>query len=245
MVNVYAWPPVAVVARYWTQEQPVGRSRSLITGSSYVSAAQRKRIVAGVDVAGWPMYSSGYLEALWRLLDGGVHLVRLNSCRIPFGKTVGAEERSGSPFQWTTPPAPIEWTTPPAEFVWFVGVYIAGEVATVRGIPAVTVTGLPPNALVALPGEFVTFHLATGDETHMILAPVQTNSAGAATIRLASMPSASGRVSITHKETGVFEVVSDWPRVMNRNRFPGNYTIEFRQVFEDERGPFTEVDPWN
>lgn len=245
MVNVYSWPPVAVVARYWTQEQPVSRSRSLITGASYTSAAQRKRLLAGFDVAGWPQYSSGYLEGLWRLLDGGVHLVRLTSCRIAHGKTVPEERRAGSPFKWVTPPAPVAWTTPPDPITWIVGTYLTGTKTTADGVPAVTITGLPPNALVALPGEFVTFHLDGGDETHMILAPARTNEAGAVTIRLATTPAASGRVSIGYKETGVFEIVSEWPRVMNRLRLAENYGIEFRQVFEDERGPFTEINPWN
>lgn len=244
MVNVYSWPPVAVVARYWTQEQPVSRSRSLITGASYTSAAQRKRLVAGFDVAGWPMYSSGYLEALWRLLDGGVHLVRLTSCRIAHGSTVADDRRGGSPVTWEAPPAPVVWATPPDPVTWVVGTYLRGAKTTADGVPAVTVTGLPPNALVALPGEFVTFHLEGGDQTHMILTPAKTNGAGTVTIRLATTPTMSARVSIGYSETGVFEISSDWPRVMNRARLSENYGLEFRQVFEDERGPFTEIDPW-
>ena len=56
MVNVYAWPPVGVVARNWTMELPTSRSRSIITGQDYVSAAQRRRRVASLDVTGRRYY---------------------------------------------------------------------------------------------------------------------------------------------------------------------------------------------
>lgn len=244
MVDVFAWPPVAVVARYWTMEQPIGRSRSLITGASYVSAVQRRRILAGFEVAGWPKYGAGYLEALWRLLDGGVHLVRLSSCRIPYGRTVPNAQRGAQRIGWTAPPAPVQWITPPSPLEWFDGAILAGELITSGSFPAVRITGLPSASLVALPGEFLVVHLRDGDETHMIAREVRSDGAGIAVARLITQPSQAGHVSLGGRETGVFEIVSDWPKVMNRLRFPDGYGLEFRQVFADERGPFVERDPW-
>ncbi|MCV2448454.1 hypothetical protein [Paracoccus sp. DMF] len=245
MVNVYAWPPVAVVARYWTMEQPVSRSRSLITGASYVSAAQRKRILAGFDVAGWPLYSAGYLEALWRFLDGGVHLVRLSSCRIPHGSTVPDDARGGRRITWAVPPQEIPWFVPASPIEWLDGVSLQGTLITSGSFPAVRISGLPTNALVALPGEFLAIHLPAGDEAHMIATETRSDESGVAIVRLVTAPSSGGRVSLGGRETGVFEIASAWPKVLNRLRFPENYGLEFRQVFEDERGPFVEVDPWN
>ena len=244
MVNVYAFPPVAVAARYWTLEQPVSRSRSLITGSSYVSAAGRKRILAGFDIAGWPKYSAGYLEALWRLLDGGVHLVRLNSCRIPYGHTVANNVRGGEYLDWKLPPADVAWLTPPTEVKWFDGAVLYYTLDNQDGQPAVRVTGLPPHSIVALPGEFITVWIGNTTETHMVAAEAKSGPGGVAIITLVTAPSGPGQISIGGRESGVFELASDWPKVMNRNRFPENYGIEFRQVFEDERGPFVEKNPW-
>lgn len=244
MVNVYAFPPVAVAARYWTLEQPVSRSRSLITGSSYVSAAGRKRILAGFDIAGWPKYSAGYLEALWRFLDGGVHLVRLNSCRIPHGNTVSNRLRGGEYIEWQVPPSEITWLTTATGIEWFNGAVLHYTITSQDGQPAVRVEGLPPNSIVALPGEFITVWIGNRTETHMIVAEAKSGSGGVAVITLLTAPSGPGQISVGGRETGVFELASEWPRVMNRNRFPESYGIEFRQVFEDERGPFVEKNPW-
>lgn len=244
MVNVYAWPPVAVVARYWTKEQPVSRSRSLITGASYTSAAQRKRILAGFDIAGWPEYGSGYLEALWRLLDGGVHLVCLQSCRIPYGKTVANDLRGGRFFEWQTPPAEIDWIMPATPIAWFDGTVLQGTITTSGGFPAMRIEGLPANQVVGIPGEFLTVWTSGREENHMILAQARSDANGVAVVRLVTRPTGAGQVSIGGRETGVFELASDWPKVMNRNTFPDNYVLEFREVFADERGPFTEIDPW-
>lgn len=244
MINVYAWPPVAVAARYWTPELPTSRSRSLITGATYTSAAQRRRLLAGFDVAGWPKYSAGYLEALWRLLDGGVHLVRLSSCRIPYGKTVKNWQRGGDYLNWSTPPQDVMWLTPPSEVKWFDGTILSYTITTLNGLPAVRVGGLPANSIVALPGEFITVWIGSTTETHMIAGEARSDGDGDATIMLVTAPSATGQISIGGRETGIFELASDWPQVMNRGGLPENYGLQFREVFEDERGPFTEIDPW-
>lgn len=243
MAEVYAWPPVAVVARYWTMEAPIGRSRSLITGASYVSASQRRRINAGFDVAGWPRHSAGYLEALWRLLDGGVNLVRLRSCRIPYGHTVDNSLRGERPLTWTTPPTEIGWEAGGSEMLWITGAALSYSL--IAGQTAIRVSGLPPNARVALPGEFATIDNVDASEVIMITSEAVSNASGEAVVGLIRAPTAAGRVGLGGSETGIFELASDWPRVMNRNGFPENYQLQFRQVFADERGPFVEMNPWS
>lgn len=245
MVNVYAWPPVGVMARYWTLEQPVGRSRSLITGASYVSGTQRKRILAGLDVHGHRKYGSGYMEALWRHLDGGVHLVRLQSCKIPRGRTAPNSLRGGNFIEWSNPPEPVNWIVPPGEVKWFDGTILQYTLTPVLGQPAVHVVGLPTNAIIALPGEFVTVWIGDREETHMVTAVSRSDEDGEATIQLVTAPTGVGQISIGSRESGVFELVSGWPKAKNIGWRAGDYTgLEFRQVFEDERGPFTEIDPW-
>lgn len=243
MTKVFAFPPVGVIARYWTMEQPVSRSLSLLSGASYVSAAQRRRLVAGCEIHGRRHYGSGYLEALWRLLDGGVHLVRLTSCRIPWGATVPAVQRSGGFFEWTTPPTDFTWSVPPGEFTWFQG----AELYFTASGTEITINGLPPNAVVAIPGEFVTIwnYGETQSETIMIAAEARSNGAGVVTIRLVRPPELTGRISIGTRESGVFEVTSSWPAAMRRVGMTDAYSLAFRQVFEDERGPFEEIDPWS
>ncbi|MDF3606342.1 hypothetical protein PE067_09440 [Paracoccus sp. DMF-8] len=249
MVNVIAWPPVSVVGRSWTMEQPTGRSRSMIDGREYVSAAQRRRRIATLDVRGRRDYGSGYMEALWRLMDGGVHLVRLNSCRVPWGKVdVRPDQRRGDLFRWTVPPEGFPWRDY-ATFEWFDGAELTFTLTSVStGGAIVTVPGLPPNALVAIPGEFVTIYGSSANqpgETHMIAAPARSNAAGIVRIRLVSQPTTSGAlISIGTRDTGVFRLQSDWPQAMRRLGGTDNYSLSFREVFEDETDGFVEVDPW-
>lgn len=247
MAKVFGWPPVGVSARYWTPELPVGRSQSLITGGRYVSAAQRRRLTAGMDVPGRRHYASGYLEALWRLMDGGVHLVRLTSCRIPWGATVANTLRGGNWIDWQTPPDDIPWEVPPGEILWFEGVVLSFTIPAISGLPAVQISGLPPSALVAIPGEFVTIFADADDVTGtqiMIAAPARSDASGVAVIRLVSEPPAGERISIGWTETGVFEISGDWPQARRRAGSHDEYAVEFRQVFEDETDGFEEVPFW-
>lgn len=246
-VKVFGWPPVGVTARYWTPELPVARSRSLITGRRYVSATMRRRLTAGCEVVSRRHYGSGYMEALWRLLDGGVHLVRLSSCKIPWGRTVADDLRGGNWLDWSMPPEPILWEMPPEEIRWFSGADLSFTVTTDGGLPAVVVPGLPPGQIVAIPGEFVTIFADDGDATGtaiMIAAPAVADADGVAIIRLVSTPPAGERISIGARETGVFELVSDWPAVMRRGGSHDPYMLEFRQVFEEETPGFEEVPLW-
>ena len=246
MVNVYAWPPVGVIARNWTMELPTSRSKSIITGQEYVSASQRRRKLATLEVSGRRHYGSGYMEALWRLMDGGVHLVRMSSCRIPWGGVdVSNRDRAGAvDIDWMMPPENLGWTVPTDDIIWVSGAALPSTYALVGGVPTLTVSGLPPRSLVALPGEFLTIIDGDEEETIMIANAARSNASGVAVIHLVKVPAIDGSVSIGTREVGVFRLQTDWPRVM-RGATQGTYTLEFREVFEDETSGFVEVNPWN
>jgi hypothetical protein len=78
----------------------------------------------------------------------------------------------------------------------------------------------------------------------MIANPARSNASGVAVIHLAKVPTLSGPVSIGTREVGVFRLQSNWPRPMRGGGTQDNYTLEFREVFEDETDGFTEVNPW-
>lgn len=245
MVRVYAWPPVAAVARGWTLEQPVVRSRSLLTGSEYLSSSIRKRRLARVVVHGRRRYGSGYMEALWRMLDGGANLVRVSICKIPWGKTGPDAARGERPFGWEVPSEAFGWETPPSPIGWIDDAFLTGTLALVEDVPVMTVPGLPPNSLVAIPGEFLTVHNDEVYERHMIAAPARSDSQGVAEVRLASLPSFSGKVGIGSRESAVFRLVSDWPVAMRDAGGTENYDLSFREVFADETDGFEEIYPWS
>jgi len=249
MVNVYKWPPVGAISREWTQIAPVSVSRSMITGAEFVTAAQRRRRVAQIEVSA--IFSpfeagAGYMEALKRLLDGGIHLVRLEyykpgSCHLD----VTDGERQGGWVEWVTPPSGFGWIIPPGEFRWFAGVDLPYTVTTDGGLPAIRVTGLPPNALVALPGEFVSVEVDDELLRFMVVAPASSDGAGVVIIRLTAEPPAGDRVSIGARDTGIFKADA-LPRAVEPSRGDWSYSWQFTEVFEDEgRGALVEIDPWS
>ena len=241
MPNVYAWPPVAHVAAEWTMIAPIGRSRSILTGASYVSAVQRRRRVAKLQVSYLSLdrNGSGYIEVLKRLLDGGVHLVRLHSTPIIWHLDDLAQNAGRTkPMSWIVPPGGISWMQPPGAIEWWTGPGVTAGVAGAGN--TVTVSGLPASQLVARPGEFVTMNGATA----MVLKPARSNAAGVAVLHLVTPLSGSGPIEIGARETGVFEA-DDMPRAVQPFGANWSYTWTFTEVFADERGPFNEVDPWS
>lgn len=240
MANVYTWPPVAHTQAEWTVIDPVGRSRSLITGASYVSAAQRRRRIARLDVSALSLdrNGAGYIEVLKRLLEGGVHLVRLYSTPINWHLDDRAENASRTkPMSWIVPPGGVDWTLPPGPIEWWTGPGVTkGEALTGN---RVRVSGLPASKVVVRPGEFVSM----GGVTAMVMRPAMSDAEGIAVLHLLSPLSGSGPIEIGARETGVFEA-DEMPRAVQPLGQNWTYTWTFTEVFEDERGPFAEVDPW-
>lgn len=250
-VNVYAWPPVGAVGSEWTEDAPVSASRSIITGRRYVSATQRKRRLASLNVSALAAGRSGagYIENLKLLLAGGENLVRLYSYPINWHLDAQMIEslRQSRLVTWTAPgDSDVEWSNGSGDVHWFTGQVITGTAGTSGGWPVLNITGAPPNMLIARPGEFVTLfnpvESVTGTQAR-VMREARTNGSGAASIRLMSALSGSGRVNIGTSDTGVFEAVQI-PRSVQPVGADWQYQWQFREVFSDEVGGFTEVNPW-
>ncbi|WP_290690130.1 MULTISPECIES: hypothetical protein [unclassified Haematobacter] len=252
MVNVYAWPPVGFRSFEWSVEQPVAKSRSLWSNRRYVSTTQRRRRVATISVSAGTTMGAGYMEALKRLLEGGTHLVRLDSYPLnPDEPEFPDGVLNSEPFEWLegAGPDPLGWQALGGDLRWFQSPpLLASAVSPPGANPAwVQVDGLPPNELIAMPGQFVT--ILSGDpevkSVRMILAPVMSDASGSAAIKFeGERPVNIRRVQIGTQESSAFEALSipRAPRVVNSDWF---YDWSFLEVFEDETAGFVEVDPWN
>lgn len=251
-VNVYAWPPVAAVGSEWTEIAPVNVSRSLLSGARYVSASERKRRAATLVASslGKHQMGAGYCEVLKRYLDGGAALVRLNSYPVNWFLDAAGDQsfRQSARREWTAENSPLGWTTGGSSLLWFSGTQAVGTSTTDEGWPALNITGLPANTLVARPGEFLTVFGSSGDtegETIMITSPATTDGSGAATVRVLTAPVSGGRVNLGTSDTGVFEVTGGLPRAVQTVKGDWTYNWSFLEVFADEvPGGFAELNPW-
>lgn len=239
MTKVYEWPPVRALSREWTVADPIAKSQSLITGAEFISAAQRRRRIATIEASS--MFApngagAGYMEALKRLLQGGINLVRIRHRPTTF--YCGDKEAFG----WVLPSAPFGWELPFEGITWSSDgdESLYGTVTTDGAFPAVSVEGAPPNRIMATVGEYITI----GSESHMVLSPAISDDAGNVLIRLVTTPSASGIVSFGTTDIGVFRADA-MPRATQPATGDWSYTWSFTEVFEDERGPFEDIDPWN
>lgn len=249
MTNVYLWPPVGCIGSEWTRISPVNTSRSMISGRRYVSAHARERRVVSLEATALTNgeMGAGYMEMLKRYLAGGVNLVRLYSYAI--NRIMDADDRSefvrSYPIHWIDGGEDVTWKDGSADVRWFSGAAITGTASASGGFYYVNVGGLPANALVAMPGEFLTFYRAAGDVTTQVVAPAYSDASGVAVIRVFDALSGTGVVSIGVRDTGVFEAV-DIPRSVQPLSGDWSYAWQFREVFSDEvPGGFTEIDPWS
>ncbi|WP_226559630.1 hypothetical protein [Salipiger thiooxidans] len=250
-VNVYAWPPVSLTGWSWTVSDPVERSESLLTGASYLSAAQRRRRMATMDVSGVSRnrMGAGYMESLKVFLQGGLHLVRLYSMPISLITRHSIEDRQSLSLEWSSEDGDLDWSASGTELFWYSGTPLTGTTGTdAAGFATVTVEGLPPNALVARPSEFLTIFANADDAvgvTVRIVTAAVSDASGVAVVRVFESPGAfaDARVNLGTCDTAVFRPV-DMPTPPQMLATDWTYTWEFREVFADEVGGFVEVDPW-
>lgn len=254
-MRVYKWPEnLAVVGAEWTVSDPVSRSMSGLTGRMYLSAAQRRRRVAVLNVEGAYGDGGGYIEALKRLLRGGIHGVRLHSRPFNLGEPVGSiVPTQTQEIDWTTGGDDLDWTTSGGALHWYSGAYYsptpypldAGALA--NGLGVATVTGLPPSQDIARVGTFATVfnEAGTASETRLLLRPVRSNSAGNARIYTDEPFTTDGNVEFGTRETGIF-LPDDMPRAVRPAWQTWQVGWSFREIFADEIAPdtFTEIDPW-
>lgn len=258
MAIVYAWPPVAAVAKTWNLDSPLSRSYGMTTGKRFASGARTPRRRVKVTVHGRRLNGLGHMAALERLLKGGLNFVRLTSCRMAFGQIPGEwpEGRQGRFFSWRetgSPATEFSWMTQAGgdPFLWFEGMYITATVNSGSGGLTLTLTGdFPPGQVVAMPGEFITVYTALNPqgETHMVTNTAISSSGSlprTVVIRLATPVSGPGRVDLNTSETGIFELNSDFPELGRSGDSVPDLQLEFREILPSEIAEgFTEVNPW-
>jgi len=251
MVYVYKFPPLAAVAKEWTVIDPVGKSVDMITGATKISGVQRRRRIMSLDVSSRFSQNSnggGYVEALKRLLKGGINLVEIGySRRIYEDEVLSKFQRGRYLINWSEPPL-VEWSEPPT-VLWYKGAALTyTETTWGDGFPAIVVSGLPVHSLIALSGEFLTL-VSPSDETItqtlMVINRVMSNASGQATVYLETAPTIGGaRVQFGTEDVGVF-ALDEMPRSKEPNGTDWFYSFNMTEVYEDERGEFEKVNPWN
>lgn len=264
MINVYAWPPVGVVGHEWTEEAPIQRSRSLITGKDYLSAYARKRRVVTLNVSSLAKSRSGagYSEMLKRLLDGGINAVRLKSYPInwwldaqqldPFRRSEGFLEwdaSTGYEFNWISQEPSVYVADKP--LTWYSGEYISGYTRQFGDYYRVVcgTFNLEEGTIVARPGDFVTVYEPTEEgvvehTTQVLKEAVVDRNGDTTLIVLDEIPELNDvRIDVGASATGVFRPV-ELPRSMQGLGSDWQYKWAFKEVFADEVGGFTEIDPW-
>lgn len=246
MTNVYAWPPVGLTGWEATRLDPVSRSESLIDGRARTSSAGRARRLATAIVPGINKDQSGagYVENLKRLLAGGEHLVR-----VPWRSAIWflADRPPGLVTQrllFTSGEVDLEFTSGGVDLLFGTGVNMIGAPATDDGWDAITVTGLPPNTIVARPSDTIEVRDETTEELRTVLALARSDGSGEAVIRILGGPiTLTGHVSIGTEEQVLLEALG-MPRAVQPLDGDWSYTWNFREVFADEYGSLTELNPW-
>jgi hypothetical protein len=246
--NVYRWPPVGLTGWEITTVEPISRSTGLIDGRPRTSSAQRARkyLTAVVPGINYDSAGAGYIEVLKELLDGGRHLVRIEAASSLWHLASAGQNLVSHYLQWSTNGVPLMWTTEGTQLLWSSNLDAQGTPGTDNGWPSITVTGLPPNRIVARPGDLLTVRAsptATAERSR-VLTVARSNGSGVAVIRLMTAVTASGLVSIGETESLVVEAL-DMPRAVQPANSEWTYTWSFRQVFQDEYvGPWVELNPW-
>ncbi|AGT07908.1 hypothetical protein [Paracoccus aminophilus] len=253
-INVFPWPPVGAVGSEWTEDAPVARLRSLMTGRDQMQASQRRRRIATLQVSALARgrMGAGYSEMLKQLLEGGIHAVRLQSTPINWWLDEQARQELGfdsGPFDWRAGggPNPLAWQTGsgPNRLLFLTGSAVVAGTVTASGLFAnMPLTGLPPRTRIAAPGDFIRIYDladATRWEVARVVREAVTTASGTVTLRLDRVPSITGgRVNLTGQDEGVFRVDGPLPRAMQTVSGDWSYTWSFREVFADEVGGFTE-----
>jgi hypothetical protein len=249
MVDVIKWPPVAEVAFEVSKIEPISTSTSLINNAPRQSRVGRSRRIASSSVSGigYDAAGAGYMEVLKELLDGGVNLVRIN-LQSSIWHLVRAQNNPtlrNSRLEWLDGSTDLLWTTGGIDIYWWESA-ISATPTTDDGWFALTVTGLPPNMIVARPHENISVYSPDGSvsQTAKALTVARSNSGGVATIRLLTQITASGPCVIGTTESVVFRAL-ELPRAIQPQAGDWQYEWNFVEAFADEyEGGFVEKNPW-
>ena len=239
MVDVIKWPPVPTVGYEFSPVNPVGVSRSGLTGADYVSQSQVERAEGSLAVIGASadMATGGTMEMLRRAV-AGVNLVRIETIPAHFHFAhLGA--RGQTELDWTTGGAPLAWTTGGSSLTWLIGEPLTGTLFDDAGFQGVEVSGLAPGSVAAYPNEIVEVNGVQARAYRKAIA----DDNGVARIRVNKALTTPGAVIIGKPESIVYRL-SELSRPMRNVGQQFIYQASFRQVFETETDGFVEVDPW-
>lgn len=253
-IDVFPWPPVGVVGSEWTEDAPVARLRSAMTGRDQRQSSRPVRRLATLTVSALAhgRMGAGYCEMLKTLLRGGIHAVRLQSSPINWWideQRRAAGDLNGAPFAFQAGGGPdhLAWqaVSGPSPLRLFTGAAVVAGTATAHAFGAyLPVSGLPARTTVGRPGDFiriVDLDDVSISEPARLLRPAVTNGAGEVTLKLDRLPTiARGRINMAGQDEAVFQVDGPLPRAVQPVSGDWQYTWNFREVFAEEVGGFTE-----
>lgn len=245
-VEVVAWPPFAVTAWDIHDDFPRSRSVAVIQGTPRTSSAllPRRKVTASTRGIGMDRSGAGYVRMLNRRWAGKEQLVRMECYSALWRFSPSGRDLAARMLQWLMPSTPLLWSAGGVALLWGDDVAPLGVVATDGVWPAISVSGLPPNVIVARPSDLIEVNNGTTVSQARAMTVARSNSAGVALIRLETAVAFGGYVSIGVKETGVFEAL-EVPRGSQPLSGDWLYQWSLREVFAEEYvGGFTEVDPW-
>ena len=248
-MDIYQFPPAAIVGWRLSEDRPVRRSEYALDGKRAVSSAgpTRRMLDLSVSALGGDGASAGYLSQLWRYIDGGIGLVRLNLPPVNWwGDWCRLRGLAGNrPISWEEVGTPITWEDTGTPISWFAQTRRFATVTSLSGYPAaVEVTGLPANIIVARPGDILRVHATdhSSSTAATVLDLTRSDAAGVAVVPLdAALP--AGVAAFADEVSAVFEVTSYDP---GQQYFSRNWTISMslREVLDSEISGPTEIDPW-
>ncbi len=248
MAVIYAWPPVAATARLWTTDIPVSVSENFFDGAVRASGALpvRREAFLSVSGIGCDEMAAGWLENLRILLAGGENYVRLYSGPVNWRQSAAHDGfvRRADVVDLLDEGVDVDLTDDGTAVTIYDGRVLNAVATTDAGFPAISVTGFPPNRLVARPSEFITYQPdSAAPVTVRVLAAAVSDGTGAATIRLMSAVAGAGRINVGVRDTGVFRCTS-FPKVPQPDFGDWSIDMQFVEVLPDEYGAASEVDPW-
>jgi hypothetical protein len=247
MTDVIAWPPVGLTGWSIHDNFPRSQSRGLISGLTRTSAIERPRRLATAVVAGrGPNQSgAGYIRMLNRRWGSAPRLTRVECFPENWHLNNIDVSLRNSFLDWTDGSTELLWTHGATDLWWSDNLAMSGSPTTVGGKPALSVTGLPPNRIVARPADLISVSTPAATERVFAMAVARSDASGAATILLEEAVTLSGLVSVGERESVVFEAQGVPRSVQSAQTGDWAFTWEFREVFEEEYDtPWVEVDPW-
>lgn len=247
-MNIYIFPPAPITGWLLNEERPTRRGEYALDGKRAVATAGPTRRTLQLTCAALGRGhngGAGYLAQLWRYIDGGVGLVRLNLPPTNWHlDQIGLRRSIGNDVViWTNNGDPVDLVDGGMPVTTFGNTRRTAAPLVLAGYPhAVTVTGLPPNIIVARPGDIVRVWDTGTPRTARVLDLTRSDASGVAEVPVsAALP--AGVIAFADEESAVFEVLEYKPGAQTVGR---NWSISLtlREVLDSEISDPVEVTPW-